>query len=132
MCRVAGEGRRSEADYDHIVEADSLPRPRSGDTWTRERGYAVKVTDDDWLFFANLAAAYTFGRAGHMSARSTSWSVREAVDEIKFDELTGREVRTLHLLFGADHANRSAASDRELLISFVAGASDGPASPLFS
>lgn len=127
MCRVDGEqctatsGCRSNADYDHIVESDTLPRPRAGDSWTRERGYAVELSGDDWLFFAALEPAYAYGRAGRMSAQANSWSVREAVFEVKLDEATGREVRSLHLLFGADHAHRSKASDRKLLSDFVAG-----------
>ncbi|PPF42025.1 hypothetical protein C5B85_17680 [Pseudoclavibacter sp. AY1F1] len=118
---ASGRACKSNADYDHIVERDTLPRPRAGDSWTRERGYAVKLSGDDWLFFTALEPAYAYGRAGRMSTRATSWSVREAVIEVKLDQSTGHEERTLHLLFGADHAYRSKASDRKLLSDFVAG-----------
>lgn len=139
MCRVDGDqfgsnsqfgsnrgahpskGCKSNADYDHIVEGDTLPRQRAGDSWIRERGYAVELSGDDWLFFATLEPAYAYGRAGRMSAQANSWSVREAVFEVKLDPTTGHEERTLHLLFGADHAHRSKASDRKLLSDFVAG-----------
>ncbi|MGO2750526.1 MAG: hypothetical protein ACTIA6_10790 [Pseudoclavibacter sp.] len=127
MCRVDGvQGRKhgactANAYYEHIVEGDALPRPRADDSWTRERGYAVELRGDDWLFFTALEPAYAYGRAGHISAQVSGCSVREAVFEVMTDPRTGHEERTLHLLFGADHANRSAASDEKLLRAFVSG-----------
>lgn len=128
MCRdigdrsVVGSGCACNTFYDHIRQADTLPRPKADGAWTRERGYAVELSDNDWRFFAALEPAYTYGRAGRMSAQASSWSIREAVSEVQLDPTSGREVRTLHLLFGADHAHRSTESGRRLLADFVAGA----------
>lgn len=91
--------------YDNVHWEQALPRTPTTDGCVRRRGYAVGLSgsiEQTWVFFADLEPALVFGRAGRMSSVDIrSYGVYHAVHEVKFDERSDRDVRTLYVQHGS-------------------------------
>lgn len=108
-------------EYDEIVIVDRLDRPKSTPTVERANGFGVRL-EEQWFWFSDLEAAYTFGRAGRTSVQVRSWNLAEAATEARFDRDLGREVFTLYVV---DHSGVEAGlgKGRKLIRRFADGAS---------
>lgn len=108
-------------EYDEIVIVDRLQRPESTPTVERANGFAVRL-GEQWFWFSDLEAAYTFGRAGRTSIQVRSWNLVEAATEARFDRDRGREVFTLYV---RDHSGVEAGlgNGREIIRRFADSAS---------
>ncbi|WP_426302959.1 hypothetical protein [Arthrobacter sp. R-11] len=107
-------------EYDVVVEVPTLKGEYHSDRLVRERGYAVNL-DGAWYFFSALEPAYAFGRAGRMSLQVGSWTIVDAVTEVRFDGLERGDVRTLYLLKDASLRDHDAERDHEVLRRFADG-----------
>jgi hypothetical protein len=75
------------------------------DDYVRRHGYAVGLSgsiEQTWVFFADLEPSLVFGRAGRMSSVDIrSYGVYHAVHEVRFDDQSDRDVRTLYVRRGS-------------------------------
>lgn len=108
-------------EYDEVVIVDQLQRPISSPSLERANGFGVRL-EDQWFWFSELEAAYTFGRAGRTSIQVRSWNFVEAATEARFDRELGREVFTLYIV---DHSGveHDAETGKHLIRRFAAGPS---------
>lgn len=105
--------------YEEIVEVDRLKRSIETREITRANGYAV-LLESAWYWFPAREPAYTFGRAGRMSAQVGHWRVQEAAHEVRWDPTRNRDVVTLYVVRNGI-VDRDPESDRTLVGGFVDG-----------
>ena len=105
--------------YDEVVYVDRLKRPIHTYEMTRTNGYAV-LLESVWFWFPSAEPAYTFGRAGRMSAQVGSWGIQEAAHEVRWDSKRNRDVVNLYLVHDGG-VERSPESDQTLIGGFLDG-----------
>lgn len=105
--------------YSKVVKVDRLKQPYEGLGLSRSNGYAVML-EDEWFWFPALEPAYTFGRAGRMSAQVGSWGLFKAATEVRWDDVLRRDIFTLYYV-GDSVVSRDPVTDRQILAMFASG-----------